>query len=414
MPNLTTNKNQLFCLLCVGLAALGSVTSQTVLDLFTILLSFSLIAALIKQPSDWRIHFKKTGPEWFILAYFITVIIGYIFNASPDAEIVWNLKKFTWVLSFYVYIYAFSNTVLTPKKMLWYLNLFFLIPNIYAIVSYVIKYDYFTDKAIARVIGLVNSATYHAHANALLFVFFAALMLFYFNKAGRRLQAIGAICFVIFFFSIFLTYTRGIWISLFVSALIMTFFINWKLATKFIAGFAVLFALMYGAIPQFRARLNPANSQASSDERVNLIKVNLQMWQEYPLFGIGYGENMRRNREYWDQPRWNMPQDYITSHAHNQYLNVLSTTGVFGLVFYLLFHVFFLRKNLQMLKAEKNRKSFKYVLIFACLWAQFEFIIACITDVTFEYAKIRALYLMVWALLIAIDRYGDRILAEDL
>lgn len=414
MLKLITNKEPLFCLLCLGFAALGSVASQSLLDAATIFLSGSLIWSLFKNRNEWPIYFKKVGPEWAILAYFVTVVAGYVLSASADAEVAWNLKKFTWVLSFYVYIYAFGRSKLKPKQMLWYFSLFFLIPNLYAIVGYLVQFDYITQVVIRRAIGLVNSSTYHAHANALLFVFFAALLIFYFNRLSRTLKVVGTLSLIIFFFSIFLTFTRGIWISLFLSTLIMTYFVNWKWATAFVVGAVILCAGMYITIPQFRDRLNPANSRESTDERANLINVNLQMWHEHPLLGIGYGENQRRLREYWDQPAWNMPQNYIISHAHNQYLNVLSTTGVFGLAFYLVFHFFFLRKNLVMLKAEKNKKGLRYILIFACLWAQFEFIFACVTDVTFEYAKIRALYLMIWALLIAIDRYSDRILVEDL
>jgi O-antigen ligase len=348
--------------------------------------------------------FSWIGIEWAFLCYFVVVIIGFVFNASPDAEVSWQLSKFSWVINLYIYIYALGKLNLSSKKIVYFFSLTFLIPNIYAVFTYVYDWDFLTKKGAPRVIGMVNSATYHAHSNAVLFVVFCGLLYFGWKHLNPKIKVFSLAAAVIFFLSIFLTFTRGIWISLFVSALIIFSTIHLRaVLTTLLAGMAVFLAC-YMFWPAFHDRVNPANSMESSSERINLIKVNLQMWQENPLFGIGYGENMRRNREYWDQPQWNMPAEYITSHAHNQYINVLSTTGVFGLFFFLCFMGYFVKRNVQMLWTEKNKASLKYALIFACLWAQIEFLLACVTDVTFEYAKIRALFLFVWALLVVLDR----------
>ena len=189
----------------------------------------------------------------------------------------------------------------------------------------------------------------------------------------------------------------------------MFFLINFKFSLKLLLASALGFAVLFAVMPGFREQLTRIES---NQERANLLKLNLQIFKEYPLLGIGYGENLRRNREYWDRPEWNMPVDYITSHAHNQYVNVLATTGIFGLLFFLSFFLFFVWKNISMLRQEPDKRSFRYVLIFGCLWVQLEMLLACLTDVTFEYAKIRALYLFAWALLFAIDRYSLSMIDE--
>lgn len=156
-------------------------------------------------------------------------------------------------------------------------------------------------------------------------------------------------------------------------------------------------------------------NDGSAIQRINLLKVNLQMWREYPWLGIGHGENLRRNREYWDRPEWNMPPNYITSHAHNQYVNVLATTGILGFIAFMSFFSFFLIKNIKLLiKASHNKASANYALLFACLWAQIEFWLACLTDVSFEYAKIRALLILVWALVIALEKNAKSMTGEEL
>ena len=115
------------------------------------------------------------------------------------------------------------------------------------------------------------------------------------------------------------------------------------------------------------------------------------------------GENQRRNREYWDRPEWQMPSDYIKSHAHNQLVNVLSTTGLVGLFFFLLFTVNYVATNVRLFKhATKASLQEKWLLI--CLTSQFAFILSCLSDVTFEYAKLRILILIPWALLMSLKQ----------
>lgn len=395
-----------FWAVCVVLAVLGAVVSQSMLDFFSGLLFLGLIYDFITRRAETLQKWKFIGIEWAIAAYFVVVVLGFWINASPDAEVRESLSKFTWVLYLYVYLYALSKFEIDLKKTVWIFSFLFLIPNIYACLTYIKEFDFLTKVPVARVIGMLNSATYHAHANAIVFVFFAALIYFKFKKLSGFFRIFSLAALILFFFSIFLTFTRGIWLSLFVSTVLIFCLVSYRHVVGVLVVSALLTGAAYEGWPQFRARLAQSKiSDSSSSERMNLFKVNIQMWQEYPLLGIGYRENLRRNREYWDRPEWNMPSYYITSHAHNQYLNVLSTTGVFGLVFFLCFFFFFPLKNWKLLRKENDRTSTRYILLFACLWAQVQFMIACMTDVSFEYAKIRALFLFVWALVIYLDRH---------
>lgn len=401
MPNQASKYHVGFYPVCVGGALLGAVSSQSLLDFFSILL---LGGMLFDYFFKRNVSINWIGIEWAILAYFAIISFGLWIRNVPAEDVEFQIVRLTWLPTLFVYIYGVSKLNLKFKTMLFYFSLAFLLPNFYSILTYLFQFDYFTNVPITRAIGLVNSATYHAHANAILFVVFSAMLFFGYSKINNRQRIFFIMALSIFFVSILVTMVRGIWFSIFFSTLLMAAVLNWKLALKFTGAACVVFGLIFAASPQFRARLNPENSTASSDERKNLLKLNWQMFQEYPVLGIGYGENLRRNREYWDKPEWNMPKDYITSHAHNEYVNVLATTGVLGFVFFMCFISFFVRKNWLLLKAQTEKKSLRYALIFACMWAQIEFLMACLTDVTFEYAKIRALYLFVWALLICLER----------
>jgi O-antigen ligase len=270
-------------------------------------------------------------------------------------------------------------------------------------VSFVRGFDLITGTENSRITGLVNSATYHAHGNAVLFVILIGCLYFSYHRLSSLWKVISLVSTTLLGMSIYLTYTRGIWISIFVSSALMLFYLDPKKLVKLCILTVVVFFCALQFSPKLQERVQQTTTLlTSNEERVSLLKVNLQIWREYPLFGIGYGENLRRNREYWDRPEWNKPADYITSHAHNQFVNVLSTTGVFGFFFFCAFYFYFFYKNVKLIqKSRTEKRTESYAILMTCLWAQLEFFFACFTDVSFEYAKIRALLILVWAFLAA-------------
>ena len=386
----------------MGGAILGTVTSQSMLDFFTILMFFGFLKDLKQNPKDTLNRFKFFGNEWAILGYFITVILGYMINASPDAEVGRGLFKFMWVPNLFLYYYVFTKIKFNISGYISFFSLAFVFPNIYAVESYISGVDMLTQKTIDRAIGLVDSATYHAHANAVIFVVFFFLMYYGGRKfLSRKFYLFSVGTLFLLLSSIAVSMTRGAWaavvfgISLFFSLFRLNYLI------KFIVGFIIIFVTAFFLWPGLRQRLDFSNNQNKAYIRLNLLMVNFQMWGEHPWLGIGYGENQRRNREYWDRPEWEMPEDYIISHAHNQVVNVMATTGVIGLFFFLCFYIHFIKQNWIAFFRSKKGTAANWVLG-TCLAAQICFVLLCVTDITFEYAKIRALILMVWAAMMAV------------
>jgi O-antigen ligase len=401
-----------FWLTVLGFLPFGAVTSQSLLDLMICILAIGLIYRFSKNKDLEAKKMQWLGIEWAIIGYFAVILLGYAFNASKDAEIAWNLKKFMWVFNLYLFIYVFKNVTLQRQKLIWYFTYVFLIPNLYGLVSYFIGYDMMTKEISERIVGLVNSATYHAHGNALIFVFFSACFYFSFKKLTTKQKVFTSLAYLLLGLSILLTFTRGIWLSIFISTILMYALISWRISLNIVLVTFVIGATSFFTWPRFNERVHHSLSANRNEERENLLIANFKMWKEYPLLGIGYGENQRRNREYWD--RMEMPDDYLISHAHNQFINVMTTTGVCGLFFFLYIFSFFLKKNWFLLRATSRKLTpFRFTILFACLWAQVEFILACITDVSFEYAKIRSLILLVWALVLAIETKPE-ILKEEI
>jgi O-antigen ligase len=397
------NSNNSVILILLGLYPVAAVSSQSALDAIIILISFLWLFMIYKKGYHEN-RLSSTGAEIPLFSYFIVVILGFIFNASPEAPWLNSLVKFTWILNLYILIYAIRISNLNLNKILKFISICVLPPTIYSLVSYYHGVDLITGRENSRITGLVNSATYHAHGNAVIFVFMTSIYVFVRKRLSLNWQIFCGISLGLLGLSIFYTFTRGIWLSLTLSTFIMAFYYNWKKGLRVILVLAVIFANVYLSSEKVRGRFIPLTEDQSAIERLNLIKINFQMWKEYPLLGIGHGENLRRIQEYWNKSTWNMPKGYVLSHAHNQYVNVLSTTGILGFISFVWFFIFFLNKNFKLLRENSHVKdSAHYILLFSCFWCQIEFFIACLTDVTFEYAKIRALLILIWAVVIAVE-----------
>jgi tetratricopeptide (TPR) repeat protein len=104
---------------------------------------------------------------------------------------------------------------------------------------------------------------------------------------------------------------------------------------------------------------SPTNKNLNITPSENIRKIvwagTLQLWQQFPIFGTG--PETFAYSYYWTRPashNLTSEWDFLYNKAHNEYLNYLATTGVFGFLSYLvliLFILYFLRKNLVILSA---------------------------------------------------------------
>lgn len=389
--------------ICLGFYPVAAVSTQSGLDIATVILFLATTFLIYKKRAEFV--FRSIGIEWAFLGYVIVVILSFMINASKEAEWFRSAIKFSWIINLYILIYVFQSKSVEVKNMIKVLSLGSLLPTVYSLVSYHNGVDLLTGRLNERITGLVNSSTYHAHGNAMLFVALVAGLSLCGNQLSRLWKWIAGFSTFLLGLSILLTFTRGIWLSVCLSSFLMVgYLFGMKRFFQFFTAVLVASLLAVQIWPRFSQRIQDTNL-SYNHERIDLTRVNFEIWSEYPWLGIGYGENLRRVREYWDRPHWNQKPGYIESHAHNQYLNVLSTTGVLGEVFFLCFFFFFVLKNWKLLRQtsrEQQPKRFAWLAI--CFWAQLQFVFACLTDVSFEYAKIRALIIIVWALVIAIDQ----------
>lgn len=400
----TTNNNLKFDIhdfanFVVATLLVAPIISQSLVDLCLALLFFMLF--YIWKSGLQKVVFPRIPFLYFMLGYFGMAFVGLLHQLGIG-NIPWDqMGKFIWIFNLFILVCAFANFRLKWRVILVAAASLSVIPSAYSLVTYFLKFDYLSNVGIARIVGLVNSATYHAHAGGILLVILLGMAIQFRKSFSVPIRIFLAASLFFLALSVWLTYTRGIWIALFGSTFFILFTYRPKVSFAFIIFIAVSVITSFQLNEKFASRLTHSLDRTANADRIDLFKVNVEMFKEYPLLGIGYGQNRERNREYWDRAHWKKPDGFIISHAHNQYLNVLTTTGVLG---FFLFSIFFFGLSLRpyfflQRAGELMGKSFPVVRVW--LWGSTFILLACLTDVTFEYAKIRVLILIVWAATIA-------------
>ncbi|MFO7891949.1 MAG: O-antigen ligase family protein [bacterium] len=130
-------------------------------------------------------------------------------------------------------------------------------------------------------------------------------------------------------------------------------------------------------------------------QRQQFIRYGFQMWKDNPIIGVGLG-NFRSNiGKYWSlSPR---------SYAHNNYIQLLSTTGFLGfLAYYSIYLFLFIKLFYIQNKFQLREKDSIVINIFLTLM----FILVII-----ELAMVSYSTKIAWLLIMMISAFSDRILA---
>ncbi|KYG69908.1 hypothetical protein AZI85_16065 [Bdellovibrio bacteriovorus] len=285
--------------------------------------SIDQIAGALKQTKLF--HF-------LIVAWLLVVFIGNYLYGTP-AEVL----NFRWIFGSYI-IYAVSR--LNRVKDDSFLSTTSLVVTAGAILAFVYAYQSTTSwpSQDNRFSGFYHNPNVYGMTLSLPCVYLIGWVLtaIFFKKkiSTWNILALGTLTATVFF-----TYSRSSWMGL-VSATLMAVFVMRKNRTV-ILGF--IFSILVGIIMfltnfmSLKERLlytGDFTGATSTTVRIEIWKANIAMFLDQPWFGVGYWHNTELLSKYTTPDK--VPGDDIFAHAHNQYLQVLSGTGIIGFTIYLL------------------------------------------------------------------------------
>lgn len=204
--------------------------------------------------------------------------------------------------------------------------------------------------------------------------------------------------------SVVTTFTRGAWIAMVVSWAVMIFIAERRVALWFAAAGTTVFAALYASVEIFRLRVLSLfdTHYASNSERMFLWKANFAMFRDYPIFGIGYQENEARAGEY--VARLGNPHAF-TGHAHNNYIQMLSGTGVTGFAAYIVLISFMLWLSWRLWQRIPRENFWHRALALAALGAQIDLHVGGFTECNFKAGVTSHNTMVAWAIVIALSAY---------
>ncbi len=202
------------------------------------------------------------------------------------------------------------------------------------------------------------------------------------------------------------SYTRGAWIAVAAAVAVMVLFLGRKIAlTVYSIGFAGVLTA-FALSENFRVRLLSVVSMTdlSNTQRIDVWKANIAMFKDHPILGVGYGVNEELITAYYE--KLGMVQEF-GGHAHNNYLQFLSGTGLLGFAAYTAFTAIFLWMSVKILRTLKFGTT-AYGLTLGALGAQVALLVGGLTECNFKDAEVNHQFMFICAVLMMIWRSNHK------
>jgi len=170
-----------------------------------------------------------------------------------------------------------------------------------------------------------------------------------FSVPLKPLAVFGA---VVTFGANFLSYSKIAWIS----GPLTVALIGWTgLRGRIrygVMGVLIMFAGLWSTTSEFRLRFQGLNSILG--ERLELWKANWAMVREHPWFGVGWHHNFELSYAYYD---WMKVKHGFSSHAHNNLLDQWATTGLFGVLSFIVLNFLLFKMSLKVYRAKISSRG---------------------------------------------------------
>lgn len=403
-----------FTLSLLVFALIASFTSQSLVDLADTLLVLTALFLVFKS-KDWGSFFKSFKPSLLWIIWLIVVLIGLVVNMGFSNPEMWiSFIEFKWILTLLSVVYLVRNLdsgSVKDKRVKLNVSdkLFNAYINSLIFLNSIALFLVFYRNNERRASGIFDAVMAFSHNIGPILCLFSVVLLLDWFKISRPQKY--KISFVVLTSGILtlLTYTRGVWIGSAAAILICLFLWNYKKAILAFVALAVLAVVLIFTNQNIYNRVfakTNAETQSNS-ERIALWKANLRMVQDYPLLGVGYGQNKNHVRHYFDEMGY--PSGQLEAHAHNQYLQMWAGTGTLGLLCYLYFLFSILRTTLSGYKAAGEEKK---AILLGLISALLCFMIGALTEANFNISKNRFLFLLLAGLAIGLSQQASKTVKE--
>ncbi len=324
-----TDKNLAIIMVCVILLSVFPVAGYLAI--------LVLLSRLIRQNSLGKL-FNVVRKDYGLVFLLVSFALSAVFTKQHFA----SLAGVT-VFGLQVLLFAVIRSHVSDRDSNFNIVRYLLITSIFVSVIGIFQYYFgsymhpeWVDRSLYNNISnRAFSTLYNPNVLGSYFILIISIALAGFKSSDGRYSLIlntlvlitGGVCMV-------LTFSRGAWMGLAVSILVILVFGRRKRLILTILAVSLLTALI--ALPEFKTIMSRINLDFISNDSSNtyrwyLWKFAVKTFTEHPLVGSGIGSFGFYIPSHFKAP------GYLVSHAHNIYLQLLAETGILGFTAFISF-----------------------------------------------------------------------------
>ena len=198
----------------------------------------------------------------------------------------------------------------------------------------------------------------------MLFIMLLSIVFFNFSKKRKIRGLVSLTLLLITTFALYITYSRSAYIMFLVSVAVF-FVIKGKhiVKTIVILIFLVLFVIAVNNVFSSNYTVENLNlfRVASSEARIKSAETALHIIADHPILGVGFNAYKYTQISYGFRTEEEALRSHADAGTDNSFLFVLATTGVVGLMIYLLILFGFVKRSLTLLKSSKATQFQKLI-----------------------------------------------------
>jgi O-antigen ligase len=203
--------------------------------------------------------------------------------------------------------------------------------SIYGLIQFFGGMEYFRGEEMNQMGNFFRAEGgynfYLTFAGNQLMIFAFGFSLYLFERNWKPEKIFYFITTGLIFFSIMATFARSTWIALIIIILVGSWLVNRHFFGLITAGLIIIGFVTSFLSPEIYERIVSIFDPSQNQARVNLWKTSWAMFSKHKIFGIGPG---LFNNFF---PDFEVPGYYdAAGHAHNDYLNFATLSGLVGLV----------------------------------------------------------------------------------
>lgn len=371
-----------------------------------------LILSYEKKFFDYARPF--TFAEWCLLGFFVAVVCGALMNTPEPTDRLFTIGRTRGVILLFGLKFLILLTFSRRTEKVFYV--LFGVATLAALNAF---YQYFSGvdllrssneliermadnpPIVYRTIGFFNSSMTFANSiGALIAIPFAFALINPQNKLSSRI--IFSLVTFILAAALVTTFTRGAWIGALAALLVIACLKGWRAFVLMVAAITLTAYVTPKIHPymEYRVRTTFDTHTKSASERIKLWKANFTIFKDYPLLGIGYGENERVIRQYYE--KFNVASGF-DGHAHSNFFQFLAGTGALGTFFFYGFAILLLIMNFKLWFKVRHNRDWITAFVLGALGTQIAMHVGGITECNFKDMEINHLFIFVFSMLLAVN-----------